>query len=144
MSYREIQFLSGAEFKRLCGVSRETFSAMVDIVRPALDRRGCRGGQAKLSVEDQLLVALEYWREYRSQFHIGVSWGLHETTVGRIVRKGEDLLVKCGKFRLPSQRQLYPPGWESKGMMVDVGEIEIERPKKNRNATTAANKNVTP
>lgn len=143
MSYREIEFLSGAEFKRLCGVSRETFSAMVEIVRPALDRRGCRGGQAKLSVEDQLLVALEYWREYRSQFHIGVSWGLHETTVGRIVRKVEDLLVKCGKFRLPSQRQLYQPGWESKVMMVDVGEIEIERPKKNRNATSAANKNVT-
>jgi hypothetical protein len=144
MSYREIEVLSGAEFKRLCGVSRETFSAMVEIVRPALDRRGRRGGQAKLSVEDQLLVALEYWREYRSQFHIGVSWGLHETTVGRIVRKVEDLLVKCGKFRLPSQRQLYQPGWESKVMLVDVGEMEIERPKKNRNATTAANKNVTP
>ena len=95
MSYREIEFLSGAEFKRLCRVSRETFSAMVEIVRPALDRRGCPGGQAKLRVEDQLLVALEYWREYRSQFHIGVSWGLHETTVGRIVRKVEDLLVVC-------------------------------------------------
>ncbi|MBM0744631.1 hypothetical protein JOY44_23995 [Phormidium sp. CLA17] len=55
---------------------------------------------------------------------------MHETTVGRIVRKVEDLLVKCGKFRLPSQRQLYQPGWEWKVMMVDVGEIEIERPKK--------------
>ncbi|MBM0741311.1 transposase family protein [Phormidium sp. CLA17] len=144
MSYREIEFLSDGEFKRLCGVSRKTCSAMVEVVGPALDRRGRKGGQAKLSVEDQLLVALEYWREYRSQFHIGVSWGLHETTVGRIVRKVEDLLVKCGKFRLPSQRQLYQPGWEWKVMMVDVGEIEIERPKKNRNATTAANKNVTP
>jgi hypothetical protein len=143
MSYREIQCLSGAEFNRLCGVSRETFSAIVEIVRPALDHRGCRGGQAKLSVEDPLLMALEYWREYRTQFHMGVSWGLPETTVRRIVRKVEDLLVKCGKFRLPNQRQLYPPGWESKVMRVDVGEIEIERPKKNSNATTSANKNVT-
>ncbi len=74
-------------------------------------------------------------REYRSQFHIGVSWGIHQTTVGRIVRKVEDLLIKCGKFRLPSQRQLYQPGWEWKVMLVDVGEMEIERPKKNRNAT---------
>jgi hypothetical protein len=144
MPYREIEFLSEGEFKRLCGVSRKTFRAMVEVVRPALDRRGRKGGQAKLSVEDQLLVALEYWREYRSQFHIGVSWGLHETTVGRIIRKVEDLLVKCGKFRLPSQRQLYQPGWEGTVMRVDVGEIEIERPKKNRNATTAANKNATP
>jgi hypothetical protein len=73
--------------------------------------------------------------EDRSQFHIGVSWGWHETTVGRIVRKVEDLLLKCGKFRLPSKRQLDQPGWEWKVMLVDVGEIEIERLKKNKNAT---------
>ena len=57
MSYKELESLSGGELKRLCGVSRKTFSAMVAIVRPALDRRGCRGGQAKLSVEDQLLIS---------------------------------------------------------------------------------------
>ena len=50
--------------------------------------------------------------------------------MGRIVRKVEDLLVKCGKFRLPSKRALYQPGWEWKVMVVDVGEMEIERPKK--------------
>ena len=125
----------------MCGVSRQTFAEMVGVLRPHLERQGRRGGQPKLSVEDQLLVALEYWQEYRSQFHIGVSWGLHETTVGRIVRKVEDLLVKSGKFRLPSQRQLYQPGWEWKVLMVDVGEMEIERPQKNRSATTVASKN---
>ena len=135
MRYSELEHLSKPEFKRLCGVSRETFREMVEVLHPYLDRQGQRGGQAKLSVEDQLLVALEYWREYRSQFHIGVSWGIHETTVGRIVRKVEDLLVKCGKFRLPSQRQLYQPGWEWKVMVIDVGEMEIERPPKNRSAT---------
>ncbi|HIK39952.1 transposase family protein [Thermoleptolyngbya sp. M55_K2018_002] len=83
-------------------------------------------------MEDQLRVALEYWREYRSQFHIGASWGLHETTVGRIIRKVEDLLIKCGKFRLPSQRQLYQPGWEWKVFIVDAGEVEIERLKKQK------------
>lgn len=142
MRYSELQDLSNAEFKRLCGVSRTTFAEMVEVLRPHLERRGQRGGQAKLSVEDQLLVALEYWREYRSQFHIAVSWGIHETTVGRIVRKVEDLLVKCGMFRLPSQRQLYQPGWEWKVMRVDVGEMEIERPQKNRNATTVASKSA--
>jgi hypothetical protein len=50
-----------------------------------------------------------------------------------MVRKVEDLLIQCGKFRLPSQRQLYQPGWAGKVMIVDVGEMEIERPKKNRN-----------
>jgi len=143
MLYTQLQQLSGAEFKRLCEVGRETFAEMVEVVRPALERRGRRGGQAKLSVEDQLLVALEYWREYRSQFHIGVSWGLHETTVGRIVRKVENLLIQCGRFRLLSQRQLYQPGWEWKVMVVDVGEMEIERPKKNRSTTIVASKSAT-
>ena len=68
---------------------------------------------------------------------------LHETTVRRIVKQVEDILLKCGKFHLPSQRQLYQPGWEGKMMMVDVGEIEIEHPKKTRNTTTVANRNVT-
>ena len=122
------------------------------------ERQGRRGGQNKLSVEDQLLVTLEYWREYRSQFHIATrdfggnnssrnsltSWGLHETTVGRIVRKVEDLLIKCGKFRLPSKRALYQPGWEWKVMVVDVGEMEIERPKKNKNNITVASNTAIP
>ena len=51
MPYRELQTLCDAEFKRLCGVSRETFGEMVEVVRPTLDRQGRRGGQAKLSVE---------------------------------------------------------------------------------------------
>ncbi|NEQ22207.1 MAG: hypothetical protein F6K28_24045 [Microcoleus sp. SIO2G3] len=47
-----------------------------------------------------------------------------------MIRKVEDILVKCAQFRLPSQRQLYQPGWEWKVFMVDVDEVEIERPKK--------------
>lgn len=142
MRYLELEHLRAKEFKRLCGVSRQTFGEMVEELRPHLERQGKRGGQNKLSVEDQLLVALEYWREYRTQFHIGTSWGLHETTVGRIIGKVEDILVQCGKFRLPSQRQLYQPGWEWKVLLVDVGEVEIERPKKNRNATTVASRSA--
>lgn len=143
MSYTDLQSLSVGEYKRLCGVSRETFGEMVEVLRPQLERQGKRGGQNKLSVEEQLLVALEYWREYRSQFHIAINWGIHETTVGRIIQKVENILVKCGKFRLPSQRQLYQPGWEWKVFVVDVGEMEIERPKKTKNATTVASRNAT-
>ncbi len=139
MPYTDLQHLAAAEFKRLCGVSHETFKEMAEVLRPDLERQGQRGGQNKLSVEDQLLITLEYWREDRTQFHIGTSWRLHETTVGRIVRKVEDVLVKCGKFRLPSKRALYQPGWEWKVMVVDVGEMEIERPKKTKNDTTVAN-----
>ena len=60
MQYQELEHLSNPEFKRLCGVSRGTFRQMVEVLRPDLDRQGRRGGQAKLSVEDHLLVALAY------------------------------------------------------------------------------------
>ena len=76
-----LQQLSDVEFKRLCGVSRNTFEEIVKVLHPDLKRSCQRGGQNNLSTQDQLLVTLEYWREYRSQFHIAKSWGLHETTV---------------------------------------------------------------
>ena len=66
---------------------------MVEVLKEHLDRRGKRGGQCKLSVEDQLLVVLEYWREYRTQFHIATSWGLSESAVCRLIQKVEKLLV---------------------------------------------------
>jgi len=61
MQYAELEYLSDGEFKRLCGVSRNTFREMVEVLSPHLARQGQGGGQAKLSAEDQLLVALEYW-----------------------------------------------------------------------------------
>lgn len=54
MAYIDLQHLSAVEFKRLCGVSRDTFSEIVEVLRPDLERQGRRGGQNKLSTEDQL------------------------------------------------------------------------------------------
>jgi hypothetical protein len=130
MIYEAVQQLNPPQFKRLCGVTRETFRAMVLVLQPHLDRRGKRGGQAKLSVEDQLLIALEYWREYRTQFHIGQTWGIHEATVCRIVHKVEDHLIRSGHFRLPGKRHLIQSGQTWDVVVVDVSETPIERPKK--------------
>ncbi|WP_264320882.1 hypothetical protein [Zarconia navalis] len=38
--------------------------------------------------------------------------------------------IKSDKFNLPNQQQLYQPGWAYTTMMVDVGQMKIERPKK--------------
>ncbi|MBF2006224.1 MAG: transposase family protein, partial [Chlorogloeopsis fritschii C42_A2020_084] len=99
MSYEQIKDLPASEFKRLCGVHIATFGKMVEVLKPELVRTGKKGGQPKLSVEDHLLVALEYWREYRTYFHISKSWGIHESTVCRIVRKVENILIKSGAIR---------------------------------------------
>lgn len=60
MTYDDLQTLvDAAQFKRFCGVHPDTFDQMVEVLQPHLERTRKRGGQSKLSVPDQLLVALE-------------------------------------------------------------------------------------
>ena len=75
-------------------------------------------------------MTLEYWREYRTYFHMGTNWGLDETSVLRIVRKVENILIKSGLFNLGGKKQLYLQDSELEILVVDVAEHEIERPKK--------------
>ena len=138
MTYEQLKHLKASAFKRRCGIHPETFQQMVEVLRPDLDRRGKRGGQAKLSVEDQLLVVLEYWREYRTQFHIGSSWGLSESAVCRLIRRVESLLMASSKFRLPGKKQLHQEAYTWQVLVVDVTESQVERPKKNNEPTTVA------
>ncbi len=143
MTYEYFKSLKTNAFKRRCGVHRETFDKMVNVLRPHLERKGKRGGQCKLSVENQLLITLEYWREYRTLFHIASSWGVSESTVCRLVKKVENHLMESGEFRLPGKKQVYQNAYGWKVLVVDVAETPIERPKKNSDATIVARKSGT-
>ena len=140
MTYEQLKHLKPSAFKRRCGVQPDTFEQMTRLLRPQLDRSGKRGGQPKLSVEDQLLLVLEYWREYRTQFHIGTSWGLSESAVCRLIRKVETLLIQSGEFSLPGKKQLYQNAERWDVLVVDVTESPVERPKKTSALTTAVRK----
>jgi len=61
---------------------------------------------SKLSLADQLLLTLSYWREYRTQFHVALSYGVHETTATRIIGKVEDTLAALDRFSLPKRLSL--------------------------------------
>jgi hypothetical protein len=88
MSYEQIKDLRPILFKRYCGVKPETFSKMVEVVSDHLSQMRVKTGRPpKLSVEDQVLMTLEYWREYRTFFHLAKSWGLHESSVWLCVRR---------------------------------------------------------
>jgi hypothetical protein len=130
MTYEQGKHLKPSAFKRRCGVQPETFKQMADLLRPQLDRKGKRGGQCKLSVEDQLPLVLEYWREYRTQFHMATTWGLSESAVCRLIGRVETLLMRSGKLRLPGKKQLYQQAAAGVVLVVDVTESPIERPQK--------------
>ena len=87
-------------------------------------------------MEDQLLMTLEYWREYRTYFHIGQSWGVNESTAYRIIRKIEDTLTKSRVFTLPGKKRLANCDYQLQVVIVDVTESPIERPKKNKKSST--------
>lgn len=143
MLYPQLQALNPIAFRRACGVKRETFLVMTEVLTPDLERHGKRGGQNRLSVEDQLLIALQYWRQYRTQFDIGLEFGVSESTVCRTIEKVEALFVKSGRFRLPGKRQLQQAEASWEVVVIDVSEVAIERPKKNSVPTTVVSKNAT-
>ncbi len=141
MNYEDVKNLKASDFKRLCGVTKETFAAMCEMVSE-YKRARRRGRKSNLSIENQILLTLSFWREYRTLFHLGRDWHLHESNVSRLVRRIEDILIKSGKFSLSGKKCLLETD-SLKYTIVDVTEREIERPKKNSADFTAGRRSGT-
>jgi hypothetical protein len=141
MRYETVQRLRDEEFKRSTGVQRSTFEKMLEVVA-----KGLRdfGRPPKLSRADQLLMTLMYWREYRTEFHIGLTYGISEATVCRTIKKVEDVLIKSEQFHLPGKKVLQSSDTLIEIVLVDVTEQPIERPKKDSAGTIAAKRSATP
>jgi len=141
MRYETVQKLKDEEFKRSTGVQRSTFEKMLAVVETCLcDFRR----PPRLSRADQLLLTLMYWREYRTEFHIGLTYGVSEATVCRTIKKVEDVLIQSKQFHLPGKKALQPSDTVIEIVLVDATEQPIERPKKDKNAITAAKRGVIP
>jgi len=124
--------LGDDQFRRLTGVLPPTFKAMLRILRKAHRRKKSAGGAPNaLSVREMLLLTLEYLREYRTQFHIAVAYGVGERTAGRVIRWVEDTLVKDGAFSLPGRKELLKSDTDIEVVLIDATETPVQRPKKN-------------
>ena len=66
MRYSQVRKLSSRKFKRLTGVKRKTFQVMVRIVKAQEKLKKKPGRPNNLTVENQILLTLQYWREYRT------------------------------------------------------------------------------
>ena len=137
MRFNQIEQESSENFRRLTGVKRATFNLMAAILNQAEIKRKTQGGKPnKLSIEDRLLMALEYLREYRTYFHISRSYGISESACYRNIRWVEDALIKDGSFSLPGKKELLKSDAEYEVVLIDATESPIERPKKNKNIFT--------
>lgn len=131
MKYEQIRNLSDESFRRLTGIKRQTFEKIVKILLEDDKNKKIKGGRKnKLSLENQLLMALEYIREYRTYFHISKSYGVSESTAYKTLRWVEDTLIKHPDFALPGRKALLKSDMEYEVVFVDASETPIERPKK--------------
>lgn len=132
--------ISEENFKRLVGVKRSTFEVMVNEYKKAEKERKkghkVGGRKPKLCEEDRVLFMLEYYREYRILYHMGIDYGISEGQASKVVRDVESVLIKSGKFTLPSKRVLYEADNEIKFVLIDATESPIQRPKKSKSDTT--------
>ena len=135
--------LPKSHYKQIFGVSRGTFFKMYKTLRRAYRELHKSGGKPpKLSVLDKLIIAMQYWREYRTYRHIAFDYGVGKSAIGNAVIWVEDTLIKSGLFALPSRRaMLEPSGLEL--VLIDVTEQPIERPKRGKNFGTPERENVT-
>lgn len=136
MKFEQIKGEGLEEFRRLTGIKRSTFDKMLEILREAERELKKQGGKPnKLGVEDRLLMALEYLREYRTYFHISRSYGVSESACYRNIRFVEDTLIKDGQFSLPGKKELVKSDVQYEVVLIDATETPIERPKKDKNVS---------
>lgn len=104
MNYDQIKALDDEKFRRLTGVKRSTYTMMLKVLTEADKLKKSKGGRKnKLSIEDQLLITLEYIREYRTYFHISQIYNISESTAYKAIKWIEDTLIKQPNFALPGR-----------------------------------------
>jgi len=137
MRYNCLKDFKDEEFRRLTGIKRSTFEKMIEILKEAECSKKAFGGKPNsLSMEDRLLMTLEYIREYRTYFHVAASYTISESACYRNIRWIEDVLIKHPDFALPGRKALLKSDMTYEVVLIDATETPIERPKKDKNIST--------
>lgn len=125
---------SSASFKRATGIHKNVFLEIVELLNnhKQLHRKHPTSGtKSILSTEDALLMVLMYYREYRTQYHIGITYGLSESRVCEMIKEIETIIVQDVRYHLPGKKKLLQSENTFEVVLIDVSESPVERPKKN-------------
>jgi hypothetical protein len=142
--YEKTKRLSDIDFKQIIGVKRKTFTAMVEVLTTAYFEKHKRGGRKpKLTLAEQLIMALKYLRQYVTLKELAYEFEIAESTVHDTIVWVENTLVKDDHFKLPGKKALLEDD-SIEIILVDVTECPIERPKKNSDSGTLEKRKDTP
>jgi len=75
-----------APFKRVIGTTISVFQKMMSILHTAYDQLHESGvAESDLTVSDKLLIALQYYQEYRTMEYIAVDYTCSKSSVYRSI-----------------------------------------------------------
>jgi Helix-turn-helix of DDE superfamily endonuclease len=129
-------------FRRTLGVKPHTYFEMRGVLEEREAKKTKQGRIPALDLDDQLVLTLQFWREYRTHHHLSLDWEVDESTVRRTIERVENALIKSGKFSLPGRKALRD-NVDFEVIVVDVAENPIERPKKSNDEITVGRKTDT-
>lgn len=140
MSHTERLLRCPETFRRLTGLDPTSFHALLPQVesawlgaqhrrrqRPNRRRQPGAGRKFSLSVAEQLLVLLLYYRTYVSHVFLAFLFAVDDATICRTIRRIEPLLA--GIFRIPERRVELQED-EIRELFFDGTERPTRRPKK--------------
>ncbi len=105
MRFEPIKTENPESFRRLTGGKGPTLEKMMGILREAeAVLKARRSKPAKWSMEDLLLMTLEYLREYRTCFPLSRGYGVSESACYRTIRGIENTLIKPPDWALPGRK----------------------------------------
>ena len=102
---------------------------MVDVLEKAESLKKKSGRPHTLAIEDQLLLTLNYLRNYSTQLELAAYYHITESNVNRTIKKVEDALMRSRRFTLP-KRSLTTTDERFNWVIVDATECSIEKKKK--------------
>ena len=125
LSYRQLSQRPRI-FKKLTGLALQEFSAIVEKVRPSLEREFTHlGRRRKLSThQDRVLLLLVYYRSYATHEFLGYFAGLDDSNVCRLFRRLEPLVAR--HIHIKKDRTLTDD--KIAQLLLDVTEQPIQRP----------------
>jgi len=121
------------EFRRITGIKKSTFLFLLKVLKPAWSiLRNSGGPQPKLGLEDQLLLTLDYWRNYNTYLVTGANFNVSESRAWEITRWIEGVLITAKALRLCGKKDLLVGKGKYEIVVFDVTECPVERPKRKK------------
>ncbi len=146
--YEKLMALENPElFQLLTGVTKEVFIIMYKALEEAYKKiHSIKGGNPNgTPIGLKLVIALEYWREYRGLRQMAFDYNMPLTTLRDCIVWVEDILSKSEQFKIPELKEKYRHHEDESStvsvVIVDVEEQPIERPKENQRAHYSGKKN---